>query len=75
MGPRSAVLGGCNCRIGCAGRMWALPLGASVELPMGATKRCTGCVKMSNCGCGTHAGGLTGGFGGAPHGAAKRCIG
>eukprot|EP00959_Pyramimonas_sp_CCMP1952_P340088 7122842-Pyramimonas_sp.AAC.1 len=36
MGPRDAVLGGQKCKIGCGGRMWAVPLGASVELLMGS---------------------------------------
>eukprot|EP00959_Pyramimonas_sp_CCMP1952_P110661 2315154-Pyramimonas_sp.AAC.1 len=40
--------------------MWAVPLGASVEFPIGATKRCTGWVEMPNWVCGTHVGGPTG---------------
>eukprot|EP00959_Pyramimonas_sp_CCMP1952_P450351 9429446-Pyramimonas_sp.AAC.1 len=35
MEPRSAVVGGRKCHIGCRGRTRTPPLGPSVELPMG----------------------------------------
>eukprot|EP00959_Pyramimonas_sp_CCMP1952_P179700 3757570-Pyramimonas_sp.AAC.1 len=46
--------------------------GAFGGAPYGATKRCTGWVKMLNWASGVHADGGTGAFGGAPDGATKR---
>eukprot|EP00959_Pyramimonas_sp_CCMP1952_P201550 4214597-Pyramimonas_sp.AAC.1 len=43
--------------------------------PYGATKRCTGWVKIPNWASRTHADGSTGAFGRAPYGATKRCTG
>eukprot|EP00959_Pyramimonas_sp_CCMP1952_P455340 9471409-Pyramimonas_sp.AAC.1 len=66
MGPRgAAALGGGE-------RMRAVPLGPSMELRMGPRSAVLR-VEMPNWVCGTHTGGPTGGFGGAPYGATKRC--
>eukprot|EP00959_Pyramimonas_sp_CCMP1952_P451563 9454530-Pyramimonas_sp.AAC.1 len=46
--------------------------GALAGAPYGATKRCTGCMKMPNWASRMHADGGTGAFGGAPYGATKR---
>eukprot|EP00959_Pyramimonas_sp_CCMP1952_P402137 8426696-Pyramimonas_sp.AAC.1 len=55
----------------CEGRMRAVALELSVELPMGA-KRVKGVPKWV---WGTHVGGPTGAFGGAPYGATNRSAG
>eukprot|EP00959_Pyramimonas_sp_CCMP1952_P060627 1266292-Pyramimonas_sp.AAC.1 len=55
--------------------MRAVELGPSGELPMGPRSAVLGGVKMPTLVCGTHAGGPTGGFGGAPYGATKRMRG
>eukprot|EP00959_Pyramimonas_sp_CCMP1952_P359692 7531530-Pyramimonas_sp.AAC.2 len=48
------------------------PTGGFGGARYGATKRCTGLVRMPNWVCGTHADGGTGAFGRAPYGATKR---
>eukprot|EP00959_Pyramimonas_sp_CCMP1952_P321924 6736176-Pyramimonas_sp.AAC.1 len=72
MGPRSAALGVPSwvCGTHASG-----PTGGFGGAPYGATKRCTGWVKLPNWACGTHAGGPTRGFRGAPDWATKRFIG
>eukprot|EP00959_Pyramimonas_sp_CCMP1952_P326864 6842289-Pyramimonas_sp.AAC.1 len=56
------------------GRMRTLPLGASVELPMGPRSAVMG-VKMQHWVSGTRADGGSEAFGGAPYGATKRFTG
>eukprot|EP00959_Pyramimonas_sp_CCMP1952_P024844 521574-Pyramimonas_sp.AAC.1 len=51
------------------------PTGCSGGAPNGATKRCTGWVKVPSWISWMHADGPTGGFGGASYGATKRCTG
>eukprot|EP00959_Pyramimonas_sp_CCMP1952_P032474 681523-Pyramimonas_sp.AAC.1 len=65
MGPRSAAVGWGGTHAGGSA-------GAVGGAPYGATKRCTGWVKMPNWASGAHAGDPTGSFGGAPYGATKR---
>eukprot|EP00959_Pyramimonas_sp_CCMP1952_P343704 7199642-Pyramimonas_sp.AAC.2 len=55
--------------------MRAVELGPSGELPMGPGNAVPGGEKMQNRACGTHAGGPSGGFGGALYGATKRMRG
>eukprot|EP00959_Pyramimonas_sp_CCMP1952_P379261 7944554-Pyramimonas_sp.AAC.1 len=50
-------------------------MGASVELPMGPRSAVLGGLDMPKWASGAHAGGPTGGFGGAPCEATKRCAG
>eukprot|EP00959_Pyramimonas_sp_CCMP1952_P342709 7179688-Pyramimonas_sp.AAC.1 len=59
--------------------MRAVPLGPSLELPMGPRSAVLGGRNAGSEGCAgwwlTHSGGAGGTFGGAPYGATERCTG
>eukprot|EP00959_Pyramimonas_sp_CCMP1952_P009664 201807-Pyramimonas_sp.AAC.1 len=65
--------------LGGGGRMRAVPRRPSVEPPMRQRNAVLGGRNAGSKGCAgwwrTHAGGATGTFGGASHGATKRCTG